>query len=85
MRRLGNSVDWDTERFTMDEGLSAAVTEVFVRLHEEGLIDTSLDYFFGWDFDRYWYEPLGGVFGISGKQIQEICANVIVKEWKQSE
>ena len=38
MRRLGNSVDWSRERFTMDEGLSRAVTEVFVRLHEKGLI-----------------------------------------------
>ncbi|MDX1497862.1 MAG: class I tRNA ligase family protein, partial [Salinisphaeraceae bacterium] len=38
MRRLGTSVDWDRERFTMDEGLSEAVTEVFVRLHQEGLI-----------------------------------------------
>ncbi len=38
MRRLGTSPDWSRERFTMDEGLSRAVTEVFVRLHEEGLI-----------------------------------------------
>src|SRR5690606_23054655 len=38
LRRLGASVDWSRERFTMDEGLSAAVTEVFVRLYEEGLI-----------------------------------------------
>jgi valyl-tRNA synthetase len=38
MRRLGASVDWQRERFTMDEGLSESVTEVFVRLHEEGLI-----------------------------------------------
>ncbi len=38
MRRLGSSVDWSRERFTMDEGLSAAVIEVFVRLYEEGLI-----------------------------------------------
>lgn len=38
MRRLGDSVDWDRERFTMDDGLSDAVKEVFVRLHEEGLI-----------------------------------------------
>jgi valyl-tRNA synthetase len=37
-RRLGNSVDWSRDRFTMDEGLSRAVTEVFVRLHEQGLI-----------------------------------------------
>ncbi len=38
MRRLGTSPDWSRERFTMDEGLSQAVTEVFVRLHEDGLI-----------------------------------------------
>ncbi|MEO3987278.1 valine--tRNA ligase [Plesiomonas shigelloides] len=38
MRRLGNSVDWDRERFTMDEGLSNAVKEVFVRLYEDDLI-----------------------------------------------
>ena len=38
MRRLGASVDWSRDRFTMDEGLSLAVTETFVRLHEEGLI-----------------------------------------------
>jgi valyl-tRNA synthetase len=37
-RRLGASIDWDRERFTMDEDLSAAVTETFVRLHKEGLI-----------------------------------------------
>ncbi|MFY0664147.1 MAG: valine--tRNA ligase [Natronospirillum sp.] len=38
MRQLGDSVDWSRERFTMDDGLSNAVREVFVRLHEEGLI-----------------------------------------------
>ena len=38
MKRLGASVDWDREYFTMDEGLSRAVSEVFVRLYEEGLI-----------------------------------------------
>ena len=38
MRRLGASVDWQRDRFTMDDGLSRAVTEVFVRLHQEGLI-----------------------------------------------
>jgi len=38
MKRLGASVDWDREYFTMDEGLSRAVIEVFVRLYEEGLI-----------------------------------------------
>jgi valyl-tRNA synthetase len=38
MRRLGASVDWDRERFTMDESLSKAVQEVFVRLYEDDLI-----------------------------------------------
>jgi valyl-tRNA synthetase len=38
LRRLGSSVDWSRERFTMDPGLSAAVTEAFVRLYEDGLI-----------------------------------------------
>lgn len=38
LERLGSSVDWSRERFTMDEGLSTAVREVFVRLYDEGLI-----------------------------------------------
>lgn len=38
LRRLGSSLDWSRERFTMDDGLSDAVQEVFVKLHEEGLI-----------------------------------------------
>ncbi len=38
LRRLGASCDWSRERFTLDEGLSAAVRKVFVTLHEKGLI-----------------------------------------------
>lgn len=38
LRRMGASVDWQRERFTMDEEMSVAVREVFVRLHEDGLI-----------------------------------------------
>ena len=38
MRVLGDSVDWQKERFTMDPGMSAAVQEVFVRLYDEGII-----------------------------------------------
>ncbi len=38
LRRLGVSVDWSRERFTMDEGLNQAVLEAFVQLHQEGLI-----------------------------------------------
>ncbi|MCK5880281.1 MAG: valine--tRNA ligase, partial [Sinobacterium sp.] len=38
MRRLGNSVDWETERFTMDDGFNDAVQEVFVQLYDDNLI-----------------------------------------------
>lgn len=37
-RKLGNSCDWERERFTMDEGCSKAVLETFIRLYEKGLI-----------------------------------------------
>ena len=43
LKRLGSSCDWSRERFTMDEGLSRAVKEVFVRLYDEGLIYLSKD------------------------------------------
>lgn len=38
MKKLGNSCDWSRERFTMDEGCNKAVTEVFIKLYEKGLI-----------------------------------------------
>jgi valyl-tRNA synthetase len=38
LRRMGSSLDWSRDRFTMDDGFSDAVIEVFVRLHEDGLI-----------------------------------------------
>ncbi len=38
LRRMGTSLDWKKERFTMDDGMSDAVQEVFIKLHEEGLI-----------------------------------------------
>jgi len=47
IRRLGASVDWTRERFTMDQGLSRAVREVFVRLYEEDLIYKG-DYIINW-------------------------------------
>ncbi|MDR1872904.1 MAG: valine--tRNA ligase [Deltaproteobacteria bacterium] len=47
LRRLGASCDWSRERFTLDEGLSKAVREVFVRLYEEGLIYQG-DYLINW-------------------------------------
>jgi valyl-tRNA synthetase len=47
LKRLGCSCDWSRERFTLDEGLSRAVREVFVRLYEEGLIYQG-DYIINW-------------------------------------
>ena len=47
LKKLGSSCDWSRERFTMDEGLSKAVKEVFVRLYEEGLIYRG-DYIINW-------------------------------------
>jgi valyl-tRNA synthetase len=47
LKRLGCSCDWDRERFTMDEGLSRAVREVFARLYHEGLIYKG-DYIINW-------------------------------------
>ncbi|MEO8097469.1 MAG: valine--tRNA ligase [Acidobacteriota bacterium] len=47
MKRAGVSCDWSRERFTMDPGLSRAVREVFVRLHEKGLIYRG-DYMVNW-------------------------------------
>ncbi len=47
LKRLGSSCDWQRERFTLDEGLSRAVREVFVRLYEDGLIYRG-DYIINW-------------------------------------
>ncbi len=47
LKRLGSSCDWDRERFTMDDGLSKAVREAFVKLYEEGLIHRDL-YLINW-------------------------------------
>ena len=47
LRKLGTSCDWERERFTMDEGCSRAVQEVFVRLFEKGLIYRG-DYIVNW-------------------------------------
>ncbi len=53
--------------------------------HKLGKVEQGIDFHFGWDFDRYWYEPLGDVFGISSKQIEDLAANLIVKEWNLGE
>ena len=53
--------------------------------HERNEIDTNIDFHFGWDFDRYWFEPLGNVFGIPGKQVEDIAADVVVNHWDMGE
>lgn len=49
--------------------------------HTRGEVDCDLKLHFGWDFDRYWFEPLGRVFGISGQQVEELACEVVLKEW----
>lgn len=49
--------------------------------HSRGEVDRNLKLHFGWDFDRYWFEPLGRVFGIPGNQVEELAREVVLKEW----
>ncbi len=72
LKRLGASCDWSRERFTMDEGLSRAVREVFVRLYQEGLIYQG-DYIINWcprchtalsDLESEHQEVKGGLYHI---------------------
>ncbi len=72
LKRLGASCDWSRERFTMDQGLSRAVREVFVRLYEEGLIYQG-DYIINWcprchtalsDLESEHQEVRGGLYHI---------------------
>jgi hypothetical protein len=48
--------------------------------HKNGEVDKSLKFDHSYDFDRYWFEPLGSVFGISGQQVEDLATEVIVKE-----
>lgn len=50
--------------------------------HSNGLVPTDIDFHFGWDFDRYWFAPLGRIFGVSEKQVQDLVGNVVVNEWE---
>ncbi len=49
--------------------------------HARGEIDHNLKLHFGYDFDSYWFDPLGDVFGISAKQVEDLAREVVVKEW----
>jgi hypothetical protein len=50
--------------------------------HERGVIDKNLELHFSYDFDRYWFEPLADVFGISAQQVEELAREIILKDWK---
>ncbi|WP_209369553.1 ATP-binding protein [Priestia megaterium] len=49
--------------------------------HENGKIDSNLNFYHGYDFDSYWFEPLGEVFGISGEQVKDLANDVLINEW----
>ncbi|MCL7420601.1 MAG: hypothetical protein M8364_06830 [Methylobacter sp.] len=50
--------------------------------HERGEVNKGLELHFSYDFDRYWFEPLARVFGISSHQVEELAREIILKEWK---
>jgi hypothetical protein len=49
--------------------------------HARGEVDRNLKFHHGYDFDRYWFEPLGDVFGISEEQVEELATEIIINEW----
>lgn len=46
-------------------------------LHAKGEVLRKIDYLFGYDFDSYWFKPLGAVFGVSSSQVMDLAANVL--------
>jgi hypothetical protein len=46
--------------------------------HIKGEVDLNLAFRFDWDFDQYWFKPLGGVFGISGNQIEDLAREAVI-------
>ncbi|MDR3574177.1 MAG: hypothetical protein P4L50_09955 [Anaerolineaceae bacterium] len=44
-------------------------------------VDLKEKFYHGWDFDSYWFEPLGNVFGISREEVEELATEVIINEW----
>lgn len=51
-------------------------------LHKQGKVGDTQGYHSAFDFREYWYEPLGEVFGVSRGQIDELCLDVVVNQWK---
>lgn len=86
LKCLGSSCDWDRERFTMDEGLSSAVREVFVRLYDEGLIYRG-NYIINWcpvcrtalsDLEVEYSEKKGNLYHITYPYADDSSKGVIV-------
>lgn len=50
--------------------------------HIREQVDKNLKLHFSYDFDRYWFEPLGRVFGISAQQVEELAREILLKEWR---
>lgn len=50
--------------------------------HANKTIDKSLNFHHGYDFDSYWFKPLGRVFGISSEQVKDLVTDVVINEWK---
>lgn len=50
--------------------------------HERGEVDHDLKFHFSYDFDRYWFDPLGNVFGVSAKQVEELAREIVLKDWR---
>jgi valyl-tRNA synthetase len=76
LKKLGASCDWSRERFTMDEGLSDAVKEVFVRLYQEGLIYRS-HYIINWCPEVEHQEVTGKLYYLK-YPFEESCRFVVV-------
>lgn len=51
-------------------------------LHASGQVPIDLDFHSAYDFDRYWFAPLGRIFGVSAEQLEDIVADVVVNQWK---
>lgn len=61
--------------------LQEGTLEIESYWHVNGQVDSSIEFYHGYDFDSYWFEPLGRVFGISSVQVSELASHVIIKDW----
>lgn len=50
-------------------------------LHAKGEVNPDIDFHFGWDFDNYWFKPLGEVFGISSRQVEDLATITVQETW----